>query len=746
MSFIVIYGTKYVTELSKQASSFTEQATAVADSAFRGVQIVQAFGISDRLAQDHIGFLRKALRAGMRKSIAGAAMVGSIYFVAYTANALAFWYGDHLRHGSAEAGTIYAVVLMILDASMVVGRFGPFIQTFAVAAAAGEAVSEILDHPTADINVYSPDGKTVQRADFQQDLSLNDLTFVYPARTTERVLQGVNLQIPAGKVTGLVGPSGSGKSTVAALLLRLYDPSAGKAMLGQNDLRNFNIKSLRSHIALVTQTPSLFSGTIFDNIRLGLPEGDISEVEALARCKAAASDAHCDFIEHLPDGMDTIIGSGHHSQLSGGQKQRLALARALVGDPSLLLLDEYTSAMDATSEAIVLENLKRTSAASGRTTIIIAHRLVTVKDADKIFVMKDGAVVQEGRHEDLSKADGLYAELIQAQRFEKKKQARSSSSSAISTAATIQEEGALKSKASQTTLLGSVTPPNQRVNKNALQLIGRCFALSRSEAPAIGLGLFASVVSGGITIGEALIFGSLIELLNDTSNAPQTTSKILLYCLLFLILAVVALLSRTGGGAAFGLVSENLIVRVRDVSFRTVLIQDMAWFSKPGHSHHDLMAKLSTDSGNISGLSGIILGTFFTILTSVLGGIVLAHIVAWKIAIVLLSGVPVMLLAGFFRLRILAKAEERQQTAYNAAAALAAEACAAIQTVAALGREEHFMRKYKNAIAQTYQESLRFSMLGNILLSFALSITYFVYAFAYWWYVLAYGPDLAYIY
>jgi ATP-binding cassette subfamily B (MDR/TAP) protein 1 len=736
MSFVVIYGTKYVTTLSKQASALTEQATAVADSAFRGVQIVQAFGISDRLAQDHVSFLRKALRAGVRKSIAGAAMVGCIYFVAYTANALAFWYGDRLRQGSAEAGTIYAVVLMILDASMVVGRFGPFIQTFAVAAAAGEAVSEILDYPNVDIDVYSPHGTVVRSVDFKQSLRLQDVTFVYPARPTERVLQSVDINIPAGKVTGFVGPSGSGKSTVAALLLRLYDPSAGKVLLGQSDLKSLNIQSLRSHIALVTQTPSLFSGTILDNIKLGLPDVDVSsDSEVLERCMAAASDAHCDFIEHLPDGMHTMIGSSHHSQLSGGQKQRVALARALVGKPSLLILDEYTSAMDATSEAIVLENLKRTSAESGRTTIIIAHRLVTVKDADQILVMKDGSVVQQGRHEDLSKTHGLYAELIHAQRFEKK-QAQSSSSSMTSSSATIQQTDALKSKDSQATLSSVLTPPNEQIKKkNAFHLIGRCFALSRSEVPIIGLGLFASIASGGITIGEAIIFGHLVELLNDTTNAPQTTSKILMYCLLFCILAIIALLSRTGGGAAFGIASENLVVRVRDVSFRTVLVQDMAWFSRSEHSHHDLMAKLNMDSGNLSGLSGIILGTFFTILTSVLGGIILAHIVAWKIAVVLLSGVPIMLLAGFFRLRILAKAEERQQTAYNAAAALAAEACAAIQTVAALGRERYFMQKYRAAIEQTYQESLKFNMLGNILLSFAVSVTYFVYAFAYWWYV-----------
>jgi ATP-binding cassette subfamily B (MDR/TAP) protein 1 len=400
MTTVVVCGTHFVSKFSKRASSFTEKATSVAESAFRGVQIVQAFGVTERLAEDHVSFLRKALRAGLRKSIVGAAMLGSIYFIAYSANALAFWYGDKLRNGNAEAGTIYAVVFLILDASFVVGAVGPFMQTFALAAAAGQTVSDVLDHPVADIDVYSTKGKTVGRASFEKTITLRDVSFVYPARPTEHVLQNINLQIAPGQVTGLVGPSGSGKSTVATLLLRLYDPSAGSVLLGDDDLRDLNIKSLRSQIALVTQSPTLFTGTILDNIRLGLSEDeDIPEEEVIARCQAAAEEAYCDFLEHLPDGLHTQIGSGHQSQLSGGQKQRIALARALVGNPALLLLDEYTSAMDATSEAMVLENLRRSSAASGRTTIIIAHRLATVKDADRIVVMKDGGVVEEGRHD-----------------------------------------------------------------------------------------------------------------------------------------------------------------------------------------------------------------------------------------------------------------------------------------------------------------------------------------------------------
>ncbi|PVI01409.1 leptomycin B resistance protein pmd1 [Periconia macrospinosa] len=733
MTAIVVSGTTYISKFSQQADSFTEKATAVAESAFRGVQIVQAFGVSERLAQDHINFLRKALRAGIKKSVVGAFMLGGVYFVAYAANALAFWYGDRLRSGSAEAGTIYAVVFLILDASFVVGQFGPFIQTFALAAAAGQSVIDVLNQPTPDIDVYSTEGTMLKREDFEKDIKLQDITFVYPARPTERVLEGVNIEIPTGKVTGLVGPSGSGKSTVASLLLRLYDAPTGKVKLGSHDLRTVNIKSLRSHIALVTQSPVLFSGTILDNIKLGLPEDEeITEAEAIKRCTAAATEAYCDFIEYLPQGLHTPIGSGHHSQLSGGQKQRIALARALVGNPALLLLDEYTSAMDATSEAIVLENLKRSSASCGRTTIIIAHRLATVKDADRIIVMKDGTVTEQGSHEELVKVNGLYNELIKAQQFDKKR-SPSLTSTLVSRSESFQNETCATTKPSPLKSDVSTEVPDEPKKMKSLTLIARSLSLSRNESPAVGIGLIASIISGAVTIGEALVFGSLVELLNDTTNSPQVASKVVLYSLLFFILALVALISRSCGGWAFGLVSENLVLRVRDVSFRTILMQDIAWFSKPGHSHHNLMSKLNMDSGHISGLSGVILGTFFSISTSVVGGIILAHIVAWKIAIVLLSVVPIMLLAGFFRLRILAKAEERHQTAYTAAAALASEACAAIQTVAALGRERHFVHQYRAEIQGPYEESLKFTFWGNVMLAFSLSITYFVYALAYWW-------------
>ncbi|KAI4915234.1 uncharacterized protein J4E92_009512 [Alternaria infectoria] len=734
MAFVVYFGTKQVSDLAKQAAQYTEKAASVAESAIRAVQIVQAFGLFEQLSEEHVHHLRSALRVGIRKSVAGAVMLGSVYFVAYATNALAFWYGDRLRDGSAEAGTIYAVVFLILDASFVVGSFGPFIQTFAMAAAAGAAVMDVLDHPTSDIDVYSPKGKPADRTHFEQDLVLSSVSFVYPARPTVRILDSINLRIKPGQVTGLVGPSGSGKSTIASLLLRLYDPTYGAVNLGNDNLKSFNVHSLRTHIALVTQNPVLFTGTILDNIKHGIPSAErerLTEDEILARCEAAATEAYCDFLDRLPEGIHTKISSGPQSQLSGGQKQRITLARALVGNPSLLLLDEFTSAMDGTSEAIVLENLRRSSANANRTTIIIAHRLATVRDADRIVVMKDGSVEEDGRHQDLLKKNGIYAELIKAQQFEKPRPSATSSirSAASSTHKEHGESSGESNNASRPVSASQTDAPKM----SALTLIRRSLALSRRETPAIIVGLISSVFSGGVIIGEALIFGNLVELLNDTSGSDDLTRRISFYCLLFFGLAIIALTSHSFGKTAFGMVSENLTLRVRDLSFRTILQQDIAWFSKPGHSHHALMSRLNSDSGSISGLSGVILGTVFSIATSVLGGIVLAHIVAWKIAIVLLAAVPVMLLAGFLRLRILAMAEEHHQTAYNDAAALASEATSSMQIVAVFGLESHFLDGYREAIRKPYEEHLRFSVLGNILLAFSLSVTYFVYSLAYWW-------------
>jgi ATP-binding cassette subfamily B protein len=270
------------------------------------------------------------------------------------------------------------------------------------ASGAAERIFELLDRPPA---IARDGGATLGHVDGK--VELRAVSFAYPTRRDVTVVRSVDLVIRPGEAIAFVGPSGAGKSTLAALLLRLYDPDAGAILLDGHDLRSLDPRWLRGQIGVVSQEPLLFATTIADNIRYGRGDASDAEVEAAAR----AANAH-DFIVRFPDGYQTLVGE-RGVQLSGGQKQRVAIARAVLKDPRLLILDEATSALDAESEFLVQEALERLM--TGRTSIIIAHRLSTVVGADWAVVLDGGAIVQSGSHAALMAADGPYRRLVERQ-------------------------------------------------------------------------------------------------------------------------------------------------------------------------------------------------------------------------------------------------------------------------------------------------------------------------------------------
>ncbi len=738
MAIIVCLGTKTVSRLSKAVTESSDRASDLAQSAIKAVQVVQAFGIASKISDDYSHLLTSRIRSGIRKSVAGATMLASVYFVAYAANALAFWEG-YKEHANSDdqskggAGTVYAVVFLILDASFVLGQFGPFLQSFALASAAGEKIFELLDHKEPEISVLSAKGESPTRETFQADIHLRNVSFSYPARPTLRVLEDLSVSFKPGSVNGIVGPSGSGKSTIASLLLRLYDPCSGTVSVGQTNFRTCNVSTLRSQMALVDQEPVLFSGTVLDNIRHGLPrDQNWSEEQVYQACAKASREASCDFIDSLPHGFHTEIGPSGGTQLSGGQKQRLCLARALVRNPRVLILDEHTSAMDANTEASVMASLKQSSIESSRTTIVIAHRLVTIRDADKIFVMDRGRLIDEGDHETLLNNSRIYKDLVTAQQLESPTNGSPGSSL---------EKSARK--LSEAEWCG--TTPDEAISRNAVSddakmpaigiftLISKVLALTKPEAFFVVIGTCASVFAGLVVLGEAVVFGNIVHVLNARSTSEYLQDRAELFCLLFFVLSLIAFLAYFSSGSAFGVVSERLLVRIQTSTLQTILRQDLAWFAKAGQSPFELAATMASDASHMGALSGIILGTLLSVLTSVIGGILLAHIIAWKIAVVLLAAVPIMLIAGFLRLRVLARAERRHRTAYSRSTALVSEACAAIRTVAALGREREIISSYKDAIRMPYDQSLGFTTIGSLLFAASFAVTYFVYALAYWW-------------
>ncbi|BFZ23923.1 hypothetical protein BsWGS_26962 [Bradybaena similaris] len=290
---------------------------------------------------------------------------------------------------------------------MSLGQAASFMPDYSKAQLSASHIFGILDQ-IPKIDVYSADG--VIKSHISGDIQLKDVQFSYPTRPEVEILKGVNLHVKPGQTAALVGMSGCGKSTVVSLIQRYYDPTGGAIFVEGLDVRQYNLKALRSLISVVSQEPVLFDRSIRDNIVYGLEQG-AAMTDVIAAAKLA--NAH-DFICKLPEGYDTLVGE-KGTQLSGGQKQRVAIARALIRNPRILLLDEATSALDTESEKIVQSALDR--AREGRTCIVIAHRLSTIQSADVIFAMDNGAVVESGTHQGLLAKKGAYFALVQGQKF-----------------------------------------------------------------------------------------------------------------------------------------------------------------------------------------------------------------------------------------------------------------------------------------------------------------------------------------
>ncbi|KAF7716324.1 ABC transporter [Penicillium ucsense] len=346
---------------------------------------------------------RVSLKSVIRSSVLYAASQALVFFCV----ALGFWYGGTLL-GKGEYDTFRFFVCFseILFGAQSAGTVFSFSPDMGKAKNAASEFRKLFDRrPTID--TWSEEGATVDHV--EGNIEFRDVHFRYPTRPEQPVLRGLNLSVKPGQYIALVGPSGCGKSTTIALLERFYDALSGGVFVDGHNIADLNVNSYRSHLALVSQEPTLYQGTIKDNILLGIAEDNVPEESLVKACKEANI---YDFIMSLPEGFNTIVGS-KGGMLSGGQKQRVAIARALLRNPKILLLDEATSALDSESEKVVQAALD--AAAKGRTTIAVAHRLSTIQKADIIYVFDQGKIVESGTHTELLRNKGRYYELVNLQ-------------------------------------------------------------------------------------------------------------------------------------------------------------------------------------------------------------------------------------------------------------------------------------------------------------------------------------------
>ncbi|XP_053673190.1 multidrug resistance protein homolog 49 isoform X2 [Anopheles nili] len=694
---IIILATAFV---AKMQSTLTEKelksyssAGAVAEEVLGSIRTVVAFGGEKKELERYRERLAGAELNGRRKGLFSGIGGGIMWFIIYCCYALAFWYGislileDRGKDIKDYTPAVLIIVLFgVLAGAQNLGLSSPHLEAFSTAKGSAATIFSVIDRKP-DIDSLGDAG--LRPGVMKGNIRFTNVYFRYPARNDVQVLQGLNLEVKTGQTVALVGPSGCGKSTCLQLIQRLYDPLSGSVTIDGTKVSELNIGWLRSFIGLVGQEPVLFATTIAENIRYGNPDASQSEIERAAKI------ANChSFIMKLPNGYGTMIGE-RGAQLSGGQKQRIAIARALVRNPKILLLDEATSALDPNSERRVQDALERAS--KGRTTLVVSHRLSTITNADKIVYIDKGIVMEQGTHEDLMAARGLYYELVVASGSQKTAEEDENVPMAPSVHSMRQEsvdDGAEASDDESDS--GKSEEKNEEEQEEIYPVsVLRLLKLNSPEWHYILFGCAAAIVVGASFPAFAVLFGEMYGILS-VADPEYVKEESNFYSFLFLVLGLITGLGTFFQTYLFNIAGVRLTSRLRQKSFKAIVSQEMAWFDEGRNAVGALCARLSGDCASVQGATGTRIGSLLQAASTICIGVGISFFYSWNLTLVSIIAIPVTLVSITLESRYTQMSGLKEKQSLEGATKLAVEAISNIRTVASLGQETHVLQRYSN--------------------------------------------------
>ncbi|CAN6276052.1 unnamed protein product [Urochloa humidicola] len=686
-----------------EARAAYEEAGGVAEQAVSAIRTVASYR-GERRTLERFGLaLARSTALGVRQGLIKGAVIGSMGVI-YAVWSFMSWIGSVLViRFHAQGGHVFVASICIVLSGMSIMMALPNLRYFVDAATAAARMREMIDK----LQPLEAEGKKgAIKENIRGQIVFRDVRFSYPSRPDTRVLDGVSLTIPEGATVGLVGGSGSGKSTVISLLQRFYSPDSGEILLDGHDIGALNAEWLRGQIGLVSQEPVLFATSIRENILFGNEAASLKQVVAAAKM----ANAH-EFITKLPLGYETNVGQ-LGTQLSGGQKQRIAIARALIRDPMILLLDEATSALDTESERAVQDALDRASV--GRTTVVVAHRLSTIRKADMIAVLDAGRVVELGTHEKLVGMDsGVYARMAHMQRASVAREERQrvvevpeSESSLVSFRSVeimpVPSDFHPSPVPSFRSVERSVDMEDDEFDGRDTAARGRkpsqlrLLKMNRPEWKQALLGCAGAVIFGAVLPVYSYSLGSLPEVYFLGDN-DLIRSKTRLYSLVFFGIAIVCITANIVQHYNFAVMGERLTERVRAQMLAKILSFEVAWFDEDENSSAAVTARLATQATKVRSLVGDRICLLVQAAANATLGFSLALAVSWRLAVVMMAMHPLIIASFYFKKVLMTAMSKKAKKAQARGSQLAGEAVANHRTVTAFSSQRRMLRLYEAA-------------------------------------------------